>query len=276
MHKDLERVEASLNYLAPDSEKPVNYMYRPPEGVPARTGTYVKHTMPIYNARAIFDELSLDRQGFALVHQQSAVRNFYDDREVRAVYYPEVAQLVKDVTGAIKVHVFDHNVRNREMMKRGEKGVSEPVRVAHNDYTLKSGPQRVRDLLPAEADALLMNRFAVINVWRPIRGPVQESPLAVCDAASMVQCDFVTQDLKYRDRTGEVYSVAYNPDHRWFYFPRMEQTEVLLLKCYDSNPGRTRFTAHTAFADPTSSPDAPARESIEVRTLVFFPAVSSS
>jgi hypothetical protein len=162
------------------------------------------------------------------------------------------------------------------MMKRGEKGVSEPVRVAHNDYTLKSGPQRVRDLLPAEADLLLKNRFAVINVWRPIRGPVLESPLAVCDAASMVQRDFVAQDLRYRDRTGEVYSVQYNPEHRWFYFPQMEHTEVLLLKCYDSDPGRTRFTAHTAFADPTSPADAPARESIEVRTLVFFPAASPS
>jgi hypothetical protein len=276
MHSNIEHVEASLNYLAPDSEKPVNYMYRPPEGVPARTGTYVKHTMPIYNARAICDELSLDRQGFALVHQQSMVRNFYDGQEVRAVYYPEVARLVEQATGAIKVHVFDHNVRNREMMKRGEQGVSEPVRVAHNDYTLKSGPQRVRDLLPAEADVLLKNRFAVINVWRPIRGPVQESPLAVCDAASIVQSDFVAQDLRYHDRIGEVYSVAYNPDHRWFYFPHMEQTEVMLLKCYDSDPGRTRFTAHTAFADPTSSPDAPARESIEVRTLVFFAAASSS
>ena len=134
----------------------------------------------------------------------------------------------------------------------------------------------MRDLLPAEAEVLLKNRFAVINVWRPIRGPVQESPLAVCDAASMVQSDFVAQDLKYRDRTGEVYSVAYNPDHRWFYFPQMEQTEVLLLKCYDSDPGRTRFTANTAFAAPSSSADAPARESIEVRTLVFFPAASSS
>jgi len=276
MHNNLDHVEASLNYLAADSEKPVNYMYRPPEGVPPGTGTYLKHTMPIYNARAILEELSLDRQGFALVHQRSMVRNFYDEQEVRAVYYPEVARLVEEATGAIKVHVFDHNVRNREMMKRGEKGVSEPVRVAHNDYTLKSGPQRVRDLLPDEADALLKNRFAVINVWRPIRGPVQESPLAVCDAASMVQSDFVAQDLKYRDRTGEVYSVAYNPNHRWFYFPHMQQTEVLLLKCYDSDPRRTRFTAHTAFADPTSSADAPARESVEVRTLVFFPAAASS
>ena len=122
--------------------------------------------------------------------------------------------MVREFTGAVKVHVFDHNVRSRPMAKRRENGAQEPVKVAHNDYTLKSGPQRVRDLLPDEADALLKNRFAVINVWRPIRGPVQESPLAVCDARSMVQDDFVKHVLKYRDRDGEVYSVAYNPNHQ--------------------------------------------------------------
>ena len=272
--ENIEHVDATLNYLAPDSEKPTNYMYRPPEGVAARTGTYVGHTMPIYNARAIVDELSLDKQGFALVHQQSAVRDFYDPDQVRAVYFPEVERLVKQATGAMKVHVFDYNVRNRAMVEQGAQGVNGPVKVAHNDYTVKSGPQRVRDLLPNEADALLKNRFAVINAWRPIRGPVRETPLAVCDAASMVQRDFIEQDLIYRDRTGEVYSVAYNPNHRWFYFPQMQANEVLLLKCYDSDPARTRFTAHTAFADPTSAHDAPARESIEVRTLVFFAPAS--
>lgn len=268
--ENIEHVDALLNYLDPSSEKPTNYMYRPPEGVPVRTGKYVTHSMPIYNARAIVGDLSLDRQGFALVHQHSAVTNFYDDAEVRAVYYPEVERIVKEATGAVKVLAFDHNVRNRAKARSGEKGVQEPVRVAHNDYTLKSGPQRVRDLLPQEADQLLKNRFAVINVWRPISGPVQESPLAVCDAASMVQKDFVEQDLIYRERIGEVYSVGYNPKHRWFYFPKMQRDEILLLKCYDSDPTRTRFTAHTAFEDPTSPPDAPARESIEARTLVFF------
>ena len=178
--------------------------------------------------------------------------------------------MVKEFAGAVKVHVFDHNVRSRPMAKRHENGAQEPVKVAHNDYTLKSGPQRVRDLMANEADALLKNRFAVINVWRPIRGPVQESPLAVCDAQSMVQDDFVKHVLKYRDRDGEVYSVAYNPNHRWYYVPNQEKEEVLLFKCYDSDGRRARFTAHSAFDDPTSPPDAAPRESIEVRTLVFF------
>jgi hypothetical protein len=111
----------------------------------------------------------------------------------------------------------------------------------------------------------------VINVWRPIRGPVQESPLAVCDARSIAPKDFIPTDLVYRDRKGEIYSVAFNPSHRWFYFPQMQTNEALLLKCYDSvDDGRARFTTHSAFTDPTSPPDAPARESIEARTLAFF------
>ena len=121
-----------------------------------------------------------------------------------------------------------------------------------------------------EAESLLRNRFAVINVWKPIRGPVQESPLAVCDAQSIRPQDLVATDLRYKDRTGEIYSLTYSPDHRWFYFSSMRADEAMLLKCFDSATSGARFTAHTAFDDPTSPADAPARESIEVRTLAFF------
>lgn len=265
-----DHVDAVLNYLADRSAGPVTYTYRPPPGVAARTGNYAKYAVAIHNARAIVPQLSLDRQGFAVASHETAVSNFYDEKEVRAIYYAEVERLVKEITGAVKVHVFDHNVRCRPMAKRRENGAQEPVKVAHNDYTLKSGPQRVRDLLPNEAEALLRNRFAIVNVWRPISGPVQESPLAVCDAQSMVPDDFVKHVLKYRDRDGEVYSVAYNPNHRWYYIPNQKKEEVLLLKCYDSDEYRARFTAHSAFEDPTSPHDAAPRESIEARTLVFF------
>ena len=267
-----DHVDGVLNYLGRNDDHPVTYTYTPPAGEPARTGNYVKRTVPIHNGRAIMSQLSLDRQGFMVTRQTTAVTNFYDDHQVRSIYYPEVERMVKGCTGAVKVHVFDYNVRCRPMAKRRENNAQEPVKVAHNDYTLKSGPQRVRDLLPNEADALLKNRFAVINVWRPITGPVQESPLAVCDAQSMSQDDFVKHVLKYRDRDGEVYSVAYNPNHRWYYLPNQRKEEVLLLKCYDSDGRHSRFTAHSAFEDPTSPPNAAPRESIEVRTLVFFPS----
>lgn len=266
-----DRVEAALNYLAATAEKPVTYMYKTENGAPQRSYHNVKHTVTILNGRDVAERLTLDGQGFALVLHPTAVVNFYDEAEVRAIYYPEVERLVKQATGAARVLVFDHNVRCGPMAKEGRNGAREPVRFAHNDYTLKSGPQRVRDLMGDEAEALLKNRYEFINVWRPIRGPVQEAPLAVCDARSMRPADFVATDLKYRDRTGEVYSVGFNPEHRWFYFPRMQRDEALLLKCYDSAvDGRARWTAHTAFDDPTSPPDAPPRESIETRTIAFF------
>jgi len=151
-----------------------------------------------------------------------------------------------------------------------ERDAQGPVRYAHNDYTERSGPQRVRDLLGGEAERVLRGRFAVINVWKPIRGPVEQAPLAVCDARTIRAEDFVPTDLRYRDRTGEIYSLRWSPTHAWFYFSRMAADEALLLKCFDSAPARARFTAHSAFDDPGARPDAPVRESIEVRTLAFF------
>jgi len=130
---------------------------------------------------------------------------------------------------------------------------------------------RSRDLLPAEAETLLRRRYAFINVWKPIKGPVEEMPLAVCDARTVAGRDWIATELRYPDRVGEVYSVAFNPAHRWYYFPHMERDEAILIKCYDSaDDGRARFAAHSAFADPTTRPGAPARESIEIRTIALY------
>jgi hypothetical protein len=266
-------VQATLNYLVDGSERPAIYTYEPPSGTPKTTGTFEPRSVLIRNAR-LEEEPSLDRQGFRLVHQQTAIRDFYDREEVEKVYYPEIEVLLKGATGAEKVIVFDHQVRNIELSKQGERNAREYLRMVHNDYTAKSGPRRVRDHLPtAEAEERLRHRFAEINVWRPIRGPVESTPLAVCDAQSIDSKDFVPADLVYRDKVGEVYRFTYNIRHRWSYFPRLERDEVILLKCYDSKEdGRARFTAHSAFDDPSSLPDAAPRESIEVRALVFWRA----
>jgi hypothetical protein len=272
-NRSFSTVEASLNYITESSEKPVYYAYEPPAGTPRVTGTFVAQTVPIRNAREVVDDLSLDKQGFELTHQETAVQDFYDQEEVKRIYYPEVERLLKEATGAEKVVIFDHQVRNLPLAQRGEKNAREYGKAVHNDYTAKSGPRRVRDHLPAaEADQRLKNRFAEINVLRPIRGPIESTPLALCEAGSIEAKDFVPSDLIYRDKVGETYRFTYNPNHRWFYFPHLERNEVILLKCYDSKEdGRARFTAHTAFEDPTSAPDAAPRESIEVRALLFWP-----
>jgi len=271
-------VEASLNYITETSAKPVHYAYEPPVGTPKFTGEFEAKTVPVRNAREVVEDLSLDKEGFQLTHQETAVDDFYDQDEVKRTYYAEVERLLKEATGAEKVVIFDHQVRNLPLSQRGEKNARDYGKLVHNDYTAKSGPRRVRDhLLPAEAEERLKHRFAEINVWRPIRGPIESTPLALCDARSIDAKDFVPSDLIYRDKVGETYRFKYNPDHRWFYFPQLERNEVILLKCYDSKEdGRARFTAHTAFEDPTSAANAAPRESIEVRALVFWPAETAA
>jgi hypothetical protein len=230
--------------------------------------------VPIRDARTIAAEITLDELGFGLIEHRSAVRDLYDDDEVKQVYYPETENALKDATGAARVFIFDHTVRRRVPGAEDRRdGIRQPASRVHVDHTAKSGPQRVRDLLADEAEELLRGRVQVINLWRPIRGPLRDAPLAVCDACSVAPEDLVPSDLIYPNRIGETYSVTYRPSHRWFYFPEMRADEALLLKCYDSKTdGRARFAPHTAFTDPTTPADAPPRESIELRTLVFHPA----
>ena len=270
----LPHVEAEMNYLTPMPERPRNYTYDPPAGVPNSNIVQEPHRVAIHDARPVADVLSLDAYGFALVEHRSAVQDFFDDEEVRRVYYPEVEQLLKQATGADRVHIFDHTVRRRVPDADSQPDAPrQPVRRVHIDHTARSGPQRVRDLLPDEAEQLLQGRVQVVNVWRPIRGPLQDSPLAVCDATSISADDLVPSDLVYPHRVGETYSVTYNPAHRWYYVPRMQPNEALLLKCADTATDvPARFTPHSAFIDPTASADAPPRESIEVRVLVFHAA----
>ena len=263
-------VESRFNYLAPMSERPVYYTYTPPPGAQWRNTKGDPRTLPVHDARREAPESDLDREGFLLARLATAADDLFDDDAIRGVYYPEVEALVAAVTGAERVVAFDHNLRSGRTNAEGEKLGMGPVRFVHNDYTEASGPQRVRDLMGDEAEALLQRRFAVINVWKPITGPVREAPLAVCSAESMHLEDFVPTSLEYPDRSGEVFSVTFRLSHRWFYYPGMRADEAMLLKCYDADPARARFTAHSAFDDPTSPADPPSRESIEVRTLAFF------
>jgi hypothetical protein len=268
---NLDSIVAPLNFLVPMAEKPVAYNYEPPPGAPVRTGKNVEYQVAIRDARPLIDRLSLDKEGFVLLHHQTAVTDFYDEEQIRRVYYPECERVMQQATGAARVVAFDHIVRNAAMSAK-DKMIKIPAKRVHNDYTAWSAPQRVRDLMGDEAEELLKHRFAINNLWRPIRGPVLESPLTLCDAQSLSEENLIASDLKYPDRTGETYAITYNPNQRYYYFPKMQADEVVLIRCYDSAlRGAARFSAHTGFDDPTSPPDAPPRESLEVRMLVFFP-----
>jgi len=269
---NLPGIDATLNYLTPMAERPRNYTFDPPPGVPWSNTEHESHLVKVHDVRPVASQVSLDREGFAVLHQQSAVHDFWDEAEIRRTYYPEAERVIADATGASKVFIFDHTLRRRVKgtEDRAKGAPRQPATRVHVDHTANSGPQRVRDFFGDDAERLLRGRVQVINLWRPIRGPLRDAPLAMCDVESVAPEDLVPSDLVYQHRVGETYAVTYNPSHRWYYVPEMQPHEALLLKCYDSETdGRARFLPHTAFVDPTTPEDAPPRESIELRTLVF-------
>jgi len=267
--REIASIEATLNYVKNDGQKIV---VEPAGGGSTEMktlGAIDPHSVIIRNGRRF--ETSLDGEGFLLAWHETAVTDFFDETQLREVYYPEMIELIKAQSGAKRVVVFDHTLRTADDADRAARKIREVVPRVHNDYTEWSGPQRVRDLLPDEAETLLKGHFAIIQVWRPIRYPVETFPLAMCDAQSISPDDLIVTERRHPNRIGQTYSVSYNPDHRWFWFPLQRREEAIVFKVYDSlTDGRARWSAHTAFDDPTSPPDARPRESIEIRTLAFF------
>ena len=267
-----ETLDATLNYFRVNKAMPVTLV-----GAPGKSdkrvggGDAEPHRVTLRNGRIHAADFALEQNGFRFVDHDSRVADFYDEDEIRRVYYPEMEALVKRESGAKRVVVFDHTLRTADDELRTAQKIREVVRRVHNDYTEWSGPQRVRDLMGDEAEALLTRRFAIVQVWRPIRHPVESWPLAIADARSLLPEDMVVTERRYPDRIGQTSAITWNPAHRWYWFPQMRPDEALVFKVYDSlKDGRARFTAHTAFDDPSTPPDARPRESIEIRTLAFF------
>jgi hypothetical protein len=266
-------VRAVLNYTRDIGVKPVNYTFDPPAGVPRSSGEVDSRTVTIRNARG-FRDLTLDISGFETIWHRSTLtdwESFQNSERVKAIDYPEVEAALKSHTGADKVVIFDHTLRD-STVEQGGAALREPVRRVHDDQTFASAPRRVaRHLAPDETAWRLQRRFAIVNFWRPVEGPVLRTPLAICDARSIESRDLIPSDLVYQDWVGETYAIAFNPHHRWYWYPEQAPTEATLLKVYDSaKDGRARMTAHTAFDDPTSAQDAPPRRSIEIRSILFW------
>lgn len=276
-------VHAVMNYTVDNGKPAEYYFYEPDPGVELNPAGTDPHEVRIWDAWPERDRLSHDREGFELHEFDPSFTAFDDDEKIKNRFYEQVTDFVKLHTGAHKVVVFDHTIRRRQPPEemvfsrpstefKQQTVVQRPaVLLVHSDYTVSSGPQRVRDILPDESESLLKRRVAFFNVWKPLYRKVEELPLAMLDAQTHIEEDLVRMELKYRERTGEIYVMRYSPKHRWMYFPHMDNHHALLLKTYDSETdGRCRFMGHSAFEDPTSPADALKRESIEVRTMAFF------
>lgn len=264
-------IRAKLNYIVDTGKPPVTIVDWPEMEHLANPPQYEEKEVTIRDGRPLKDNFKLDTHGFAFVDHRTKVTDFTVEAQRKDIYDREIQELIRKHSGASEVVVFDHTLRIGDEATRTAINARAPVRGVHNDYTENSAPRRLRDVLgDAEAEKRMQKRYAIIQVWRPIRGNVYADPLAISDGRSIPREGFILQQRRYPNRTAETYHISYNPSHEWFYFPEMTRDEALVFKVFDSNTGVTEFTAHTAFEDPNTPPDAPARESIETRTFAFW------
>lgn len=267
-----DTLRASFNYVVDNGVPAVRYIDWPEMEHNAIPPQYELREMTVRNGRPLRDRFDIDTHGFVFVDHVTQIRDFTAEDERRRVYDPEVQALVKKHTGASEVLVFDHTIRVTDDEAQRVAGARPTVKGVHNDYTEASAPRRLREIAgDAEAERRFGRRWAIVQVWRPIRGVVMMEPLGICDGRSIPQKGFIRVERRYKYRTGEVYHIAHDPAHAWYYFPRMTRNEALLFKVFDSDASKpSRFTAHSAFDDPNTPADAPPRESIETRTFAFF------
>lgn len=242
----------------------------------------------MHNGRLFGNQIQLETCGFELQPHPTVVQDFQNNAEIEHIYYEEMRALIKKVSGAHRVLIFDHTVRSSGSTSLNAAKVGDtaaPVPRVHCDYTAKSAPRRLlqfaksgvyshirkQSLTEEDIKDLASRRFAFINVWRSISDePIEQKPLACCDTRSVPEKDHLLYELIFPDRIGENYSLKFSEAHKWYYFPRMVKDECLVFKVYDKKEDGPRFTFHTAFEDPLTTPSSAARRSIEIRSIAFF------
>jgi hypothetical protein len=268
---------AKVQYIAEGDQAPVYYASSAGRNASFEVNRgLVSYEVEVHDAREADTDFGVEKLGqpgigFKLVKHKSAVIDFLDADEISGTYEKEIENVLKSLTGASRVHSFDHTVRASDPEVREQKQVREPATLVHNDYTAKSGYVCLNENLGDEAEGLSQGRFQIINLWRPLVNPVQNFPLVLCDARTVNDADIVPTERRAPNHVGEILLATHNPDHRWYFFPEMASNEVVVFKTFDSeNQGRNPGSIHTSIDIPGVSPDVPPRESIETRAFVFY------
>lgn len=266
-----ESIQAPIGYLVDTGEMPVFYQSDVAGERTNFEGEREFRPMTVRNARLLSNKFTLDREGFAFVDHHSAVHDFYDDAQLKAVYDAEAEALVRLHTGASRALVFDHTRRSSSQNVREAHNARDPANAAHTDYTDWSARNRVTAVMESEAEALLAKRFAIVNVWRSTAGIIEEWPLGLCAWDSVDDAHLHTVERRAYNRVGQTRHASFDPANKWFYFPQMSPDEAILIKNYDTAlDGRARYALHTSFDDPSAPENAAPRESLETRVLAFF------
>ncbi|KDQ08744.1 hypothetical protein BOTBODRAFT_47999 [Botryobasidium botryosum FD-172 SS1] len=265
-------VQSKLTFFLPDPSGEPAYQYLrvvPPPDKPRRNSIDDIRDVVIHNARGLEDTLSLEVNGFEFLNHTSAETEFLDEDAIKTRYFAEIEELLKRHTGAKRVHIYGHLIR-RNYEGKGPEVPGPAVRV-HVDLTLETGTAILCQQLPNEAEDLLKGRFRAINVWRPIGAPVHHDPLAMADWRTVSLEDLVPVRAIDIGAEYNILNVRYNEKLKWYYLKEQNPSEIALIKCFDSATGHggAMLCPHGSFHDSGSPPDAPRRQSIEVRAFVF-------
>jgi hypothetical protein len=272
------RIPVKRTVTSPDSPAPfvesfIRYSERAADGGwIERNGSYSfemeDHDAIVRNARLA--DTSFDTHGFALVQHATDV-DFADQQDFEARYYPEVSRLVREMTGASEVFAFMGILRGGDDDKGGGPALS-----AHVDFNEAALRQWLGRLAPGREAELAGKRLINVNVWRGTI-PVENMPLAVCDARSVEKEDFLRVSFGkpeggFKEGMPAGLNMAYNPKHEWYYFPDMQPDEALVFRLFDTGNPDWKMTGHTAFEDPSAKAGSPKRQSFEVRTIAVMDA----
>mgnify|MGYP007077140890 CR=1 FL=1 len=150
---NLPFVEATMNYVDDSEKRPVTYIAKMGESN-RRDEVPDPRVVPVYDARSIADELTLDRNGLELVRDTTAVTDFQDQSQIETIYNPEVERLVKAATGASRVLVFDHTLRVADENRRKAEKLRAARKASHSSHEPDRFKSEKREPTPVDATGL--------------------------------------------------------------------------------------------------------------------------
>lgn len=280
-----EHAVASMRFLEPWEAGKGNPFIRvdPLPGLDRMNFKWQDYPIEIRDSRSSKGDFTLDANGFAYFDDSvspDVVQHLRgEDKEaVKQSYYQHVEEFVKKITGAPRVIIFDHTLRKRrlELSKtQNDDGKEQPATMVHCDQSEEGALRRLKMNIgeDEDIDKLLEGRVQLINVWRPLNGPVQDWPLATMDYQTVNTSDMHTCDLLRGDaeKRGQTVTFTHDPAQKWYYLDQQRTDEVTVIKIWDNSkdPGISKFCAHSAFNNPNTPPDVEPRESVEVRCIVI-------
>jgi len=245
----------------------------------------VGYPVDIHNGRLILGHAreQFAASGFTLATLTQEERALLSDVDCWAMqedqpslrqYYSALEKAVLRISGASYARATNVVLRQSSIVgvhtrARGDLRARGPVNDIHCDFA--PGAEAIT-LMKGKSSRLGLEgcRFSVINCWKSIStsGPVAQWPMALCDSSTVnAAADLVPRISPENGNT--IYNVLPSSTHRWYTYPAMTPSEVLMFKQYDTVAG-TVPVPHTAFDAPRAQHDVPVRESCEVRVMCFF------